>query len=113
MAKWKNIRSATGGTLQGSFEYKDGESINDSTWQFYQDETPFKDEAKAEREAGVKKTHMNHRKFATIPDIVAIEVLTKYGIDIHDPNIMHDKAKMNRFKHIIMTEYKHLVVNNA
>lgn len=113
MAKWKNIRSATGGTLKGSIDYKHGESVNDTTWEYYQDETPFIDEAKRERDAGVKETKMGHKKFATIPDIVAIEILNKYGIDIHDPTIMHDRNRMQRFKQIIMQEYKYLVVNNA
>ena len=111
MAKWKNVHSATGGTLSGSIEY-DG-SVDNATWRVQQDEKPFLDQAKLEREATTKHTHMNHRKFATIPDIVALEILQKYGIDLHDPLIMHDTDKMKRFKHIVMTEYKHLVVNDV
>ena len=111
MAKWKNVHSGTGGTLSGSIEY-DGHK-GESQWQIYQDEKPFLDQAKLEREAVTKSTHMKHRKFATIPDIVALEIMQKYGIDIHDPNVMHDTDKMKRFKYIVMTEYKHLVVNNA
>ena len=109
MAKWKNIRSATGGSLKGSIQYEDKES----RWELYQDETPFIDSAKAEREAGTKKTHNGHKKFATIPDIVAIEIMERHGINIHDHNIMHDREKMQRFKNIIMKDYKYLVVNNA
>ena len=111
MAKWNNVNPGTGGSLRGSFEY-DG-SAGESTWGLYQDEKPFLDQAKLDRDAGTKSTHMGHRKFATIPDIVAIEVMEKYGIDIHDPTIMHDREKMARFKQIIMTDYRYLVVNNA
>ena len=111
MAKWKNVSSGTGGTLKGSIEYEG--ATGESMWQITQDEKPFLDQAKLDREAGTKNTHMGHRKFATIPDIVALEIREKYGIDIHDPLIMHDKDKMKRFKYIVMTEYKHLVVNNA
>ena len=110
MARWKDIRSATGGTLKGTIQYDKGD---DARWEFKQDETPFIDEAKRERDAGTKKTHNSHRKFATIPDIVAIEILNLHGIDIHDPNIMKDRNKMQRFKNIIMKDYKYLVVNNA
>ena len=109
MAKWNNIHSATGGSLSGSIEYNG--SVDNAMWKVYQDEKPFVDQAKVEREGTKSNTH--HKKFATIPDIVALEVLTKYGIDIHDPDITYDRERMNRFKHIIMTEYKHLVVNNA
>lgn len=111
MAKWKNIRSATGGTLKGGITY-DGHK-GESSWEIYQDEQPFIDRAKQERDAGNKSTHMNHKKFATIPDIVAIEVSEKFGIDIHDPLIMHDKGKLARFKQIIMQHYPYLVVNKA
>ena len=109
MAKWKNIRSATGGSLGGSIQY----DKDDSRWELRQDETPFIDQAKRDREAGSKKTHNGHKKFATIPDIVAIEIMERHGINIHDHNIMHDREKMQRFKNIIMKDYKYLVVNNA
>ena len=111
MAKWKDIRSGTGGTVKGSIEYEG--ATGESRWELYQDETPFIDQAKEDREKETKMTAMGHKKFATIPDIVAIEIAEKYGIDIHDPNIMHDKHRMNRFKQIVMTDYKYLVVNNA
>ena len=69
---------------------------------------PFLDQAKYDREnAKMQRGHM--KKFATIPDIVAIEIDQKYGINIHDPNTMSDRNKMQRFKKIIMTEYKYLL----
>ena len=111
MAVWKNINPGTGGSLRGSISY-DG-AKGDSFWEIRQDETPFKDEAARERSLMQKANKTNMKKFATIPDIVAIEIAEKYGINIHDPLTSGDTDKMKRFKHIIMTEYKHLVVNNA
>ena len=110
MARWNNIRSATGGSISGNIDYTKGEDAN---WQIYQDEKPFLEEAKKDREKDQIKTAGGHKKFATIPDIVAIEILSKYGIDIHDPLCMHDRNKMQRFKQIIMTDYPYLVINKA
>ena len=112
MAKWlnKNVNQIkSGGTLTGKIAYDNDESY----WQIEQDETPFLEQAKRDRENLQKPTHMNHKKFATIPDIVAIEINVKHGIDIHDPTIFRDREKMNRFKQIVMRDYKYLVVNKA
>ena len=75
--------------------------------------TPFLEQAKRDRENTHLKNAMGHKKFATIPDIVAIEIKEKHGIDLHDPTIFHDREKMNRFKQIVMRDYKYLVVNKA
>jgi len=111
MARWKNIHGGTGGSLKGGIEYE-GEA-GESFWQLYQDEKPFIEQAKIDRELGTKATHHNHKKFATIPDIVSIEVMQKYGIDIHNPEHSGDYWTMKRFKQIIMQDYPHLVVNKA
>ena len=111
MAKWKNVNPGTGGSLRGSFEY-DG-PVGESSWQLYQDEQPFIDDAKMERDSLQKKNHMGHRKFATIPDIVAIDVMEKFGVDIHNPETIRDPVEMRKFKSIIMTHYPYLVVNKA
>ena len=50
---------------------------------------------KDERETHSSR-HTHHKKFATIPDLVAIELLEKYNLDIHDPAFMQDKAALNR-----------------
>jgi len=107
MAKW-TVGGKGQGTLQGKFEYESGKATGNSQWQIYQDEKPFLEQAKLEREMGHKKD-IGYRKFATIPDIVAIEVLHKHGIDIHDPETMRDKALMNKFRTIIKSEYAYLL----
>ena len=105
MAKWKLNQAG----LQGAIQY-DG-SVGDSHWQLYQDERPFLEQAKRERELGTKKTHHNHKKFATIPEIVAIEIKEKYGIDLHSLTFMDDLDAKARFMTIIQQDYPHLVVN--
>ena|SRR5210317_2577702 len=108
MAKWNVGDKMAPGTLQGTFEYESGKATGESVWTVQQDEKPFIEQAKLDREAGTKKG-AGYKKFATIPDIVAIDILNKYGIDIHDPNTMQDREKMTKFKNIIKTEYKYLL----
>ena len=106
MARW-TAKPKTGGTLQGAIEYT-GDRAGESRWQIYQDERPFIEQAKMEREQ-TKKRDIGYKKFATIPDIVAIEVNEKWGIDIHDPIQASDKAAMARFKKIIKENYAYLL----
>ena len=106
MAKW-TAKPKTGGTLQGAIEYT-GDRAGESRWQIYQDERPFIEQAKMEREQ-TKKRDIGYKKFATIPDIVAIEVKEKWNIDIHDPIQSGDSTVMNRFKKIIKENYAYLL----
>ena len=107
MAKWKLNQAG----LQAGFEYESGQSTGESSWQLYQDERPFLEQAKRDREAGTKDTNMNHKKFATIPEIVAIELKEKWGVDIHSTTFMDDIDMKAKFFTLIQTEYPHLVVN--
>ena len=66
------------------------------------------EQAKIDRETMTRKD-VGYKKFATIPDIVAIEVAQKYGIDIHDPIQAGDSACMNKFKKIIKENYAYLL----
>jgi hypothetical protein len=108
MAKWNVGDKTNPGSLQGTFEYEAGSATGESVWTVQQDEKPFIEQAKRDRDAG-QNSKAGYKKFATIPDIVAIDILNKYGIDIHDPNTMQDQTKMTRFKNIIKSEYKHLL----
>ena len=78
-----------------------------------QDIQAYKDFAAESREAneyfgGGKK----YRSFAIIPDIVAIDILTKYGIDIHSDHFMSTPSLIKRVKEIIKTEYPALLTSN-
>ena len=108
MAKWTVIPKTINNSLAGKIEY-DGGYKGESRWQIYQDEKPFLEQAKQDREATKKKTDKGYKKFATIPDIVAIEVKEKYGIDIHDQTFMHDQDKKAKFMTIIRQDYPHLL----
>ena len=106
MARWQT-KPKTGGTLQGAIEYT-GDRAGESRFQIYQDEKPFLEQAKREREQ-TKKRDVGYKKFATIPDIVAIEVKEKWNIDIHDPIQSGDSAVMSKFKKIIKENYAYLL----
>ena len=106
MAKWM-AKSKTGGTLQGAIEYT-GDRAGESHFKIYQDEKPFIEQAKIDRETMTRKD-TGYRKFATIPDIVAIEVAQKWGIDIHDPIQAGDSTCMDKFKKIIKENYAYLL----
>ena len=105
MAKWKINQAG----LQAGIEYEG--AAGESHWQMYQDERPFLEQAKRDREAGTKKTHHNHKKFATIPEIVAIELKEKHGVDIHSTTFMNDDDMKAKFFTLIQQNYPHLVVN--
>ena len=111
MAKWKVKPGVVQGTLAGSIEYDRNQSVHDSTWQVYQDERPFLEQAKMERETHNKNGVGGMKKFATVPDIVAMEILHKFGLDIHSPEFMHDPDGLKKLKYLITTEYPYLLSN--
>jgi len=107
MPKFKHTEW-TGG-LEGQIEYNP--MGGRQGWQVKQDIQPFIDDAKNHREQGFnKKSH--YRKFASIPDVVAIEIATKYGVNIHDPATASDKDLMKKFKKIIIEDYPYLLVSS-
>lgn len=106
MSKFKH--TAEGG-LEGQIEFNP--MGGRQGWQVKQDIRPFIQEAKDDREIGFnKKSH--YRKFATIPDVVAIEIANKYGVNIHDPSTKNDQHKMQKFKKIIIQDYPYLLVSS-
>ena len=106
MATWKVKPKTEGNSLAGAISYDN----NESNWQVYQDEKPFVDMIKQERETH-SSMHTHMKKFATIPDIVAMELLTKHGLDIHDPTFMHDVDKKKKLRQLLISEFPHLVVS--
>ena len=106
MKKW-NVRPKTiNNSLVGQINYDD----EGSNWSVYQDEKPFLEEAKRDRENSKhRKRDVGYKKFATIPDIVSMEILEKYGLNIHDGSFLHDPDKKKKFIQIIKTEYPHLM----
>lgn len=93
-------------------------SLKGSEYQLAQDVAAYKDYAEQSRiieseMSGVKKMSRTFKPFCVLPDIVAIDILTKYNIDVHSPSFGSDPAEVNRFRNIMMTEYKALLTSNT
>lgn len=89
----------------------------DGSWKIEQDIEPYLKAAKLERElfhANYNQNKKNHiRKFATIPDIVAIEILQKHKINIHDPSFNNDKEAKRKLRDIIIAEYPEIMSSTS
>jgi len=87
-------------------------SIKD--FQIVQDVSSYIEYAEKQREldAHHRTPGTHYRSEFIVPDIVAIDILTKYGIDIHAPEFMHDLAAKRRVREIIHTEYPKLLTSN-
>ena len=90
-----------------------GYDLDTDQWEAKQDVTQFKEHAKLEREKQEYYGHRKdgYRKLATIPDIIALEILQNHKLDLHDPMFMREPQNVQRLKKILMTEYRDLVVN--
>ena len=107
MSKNFKFYSKTANNLSGNFDLSDG------SWSATQDVNEILNSVQLDKQeqeyAGKANTH--YTKAFTLPDIIAIEILTKYGIDAHSDSFMHDRdAKRKVFK-IIKEEYPHIIIN--
>ena len=110
MGKENNFKFHSGSVGKGGMEANF--DLTNDEWSVKQDVTPYLEQAKRERDksdAGLIKKNTGYQKFATIPDIVAIDINEKYGIDIHDPATTSDREKMARFMLIVKQEYSYLL----
>ena len=109
MARWDVIPGTENSTIKGTIQCNEDGS---SHWKVYQDEKPFLEQAKKDRDlsnSGFNKKDLGFKKFATVPDIVAIEIKNKWGIDLHDSATMKDKDMMAKFMVIFKQNYSHLM----
>jgi hypothetical protein len=109
MARWTVTPGTENNTMKGTIDYSTDGS---SEWQIYQDEKPFLESAKKDRDnhdSGLNKKDQGFKKFATVPDIVAIEIKNKWGIDLHNSTTMQDKDMMAKFMVIFKQNYPHLM----
>jgi hypothetical protein len=81
---------------------------NNKRWMFQQDEKPFIEAAKRDREAP-KKRDLGYKKACTVPTIVQLEIFEKYGIDMMGDDFMHDTNKVRRVLSIIKSDYPYLM----
>lgn len=88
-------------------------TTDEKNFQLSQNVEAYREYAKEQRllDEGTKSTR-NYRSFAIIPDIVAIDILTKYGIDVHAPDFMQHPGLVRKFKQIIISEYPALLTSN-
>jgi hypothetical protein len=88
--------------------------LDGTNFRLDQDVSHYRDyalEMKKSLEGQTRKPH--YRLAMIIPDIVAIDILVKYGIDVHHPNFMHDKDQIRRVEKIMQNEYSDLVMDKS
>jgi len=54
-----------------------------------------------------KKTDSGFKPYCNIPDSVSLDIMTKYNLNLHDPNIQPEDLK--KIKRIIKQDYPHLM----
>jgi hypothetical protein len=82
--------------------------------QVAQDVSEYLNYAKQSRDLQSARGDASHyRSFAVIPDIVAIEILTKHGMDLHATEFMSNKKDVAKLKRIIKSEYPNLLTSNV
>jgi len=89
-------------------------STDTTNFQLKQNVEPYKEYAEQQRELdSIAANGRSYRSFAIIPDIVAIDILTKYHLDIHAPEFMSDPASLRKLKQIIESDYPLLKTSNV
>ncbi len=85
-----------------------------ANFQLEQDIQAYKDYASLQRQQdSLSHNGRQYRSFAIIPDIVAIDILTKHGLDIHSSEFMSDPAQLRKLKQIIDSDYPLLKTSNV
>jgi len=78
-----------------------------------QDVGAYKEYAAQQRELdSFSRDGRTYRSFAIIPDIVAIDILTKHGLDVHAADFMSDPAQLRKLRQIIDSDYPLLKTSN-
>jgi len=86
---------------------------DNANYELEQNVNAYKEYAAQQREMdSVSHNGRMYRSFAIIPDIVAIDILTKYDIDVHSPEFMSDPAQLRKLKQIIDSDYPLLKTSN-
>jgi hypothetical protein len=86
---------------------------DESDFRLEQDIRAYKDYAEQQRTLdGEVSSNRQYRSSFILPDIVAVEILTKYGLSVHAPEFMEDPNNYRRLKGIILSEYPHLMTSN-
>jgi len=93
-----------------SFQVK----TNEKDFQLEQNVDAYKEYATLSREQdSLVSATRQYRSYAILPDIVCIDILTKYGMDVHSPEFMSDPAQLRKLKQIIESDYPLLKTSNV
>jgi hypothetical protein len=88
-------------------------STSERDFKLEQDVSAYKDYAAQQRELDTAApSARQYRSFAILPDIVCIDILTKYGLDVHSPEFMNNPANLRRLKQIVDSDYPLLKTSN-
>lgn len=111
MAKWTVTPGSINNTMNTQVRVENGEDLH---WEVEQDINPVLEDIKHYQDNRDTKKEMQSggmRKMATIPDIVAIEMLNKHNLDLHDPLFMNNPANLKRLRYLLRTEYPYLLIS--
>ena len=110
MAEWKFGLNSQDNQIDAKVDYSDEGHVD-----FVMRQHNIEDiKREVERDRAIlaeEKKVGSWRKAFTIPDIVAVEILMKHGLDVHSSTFMSDYQSMNKLKYIVKTEYPHLLVS--
>lgn len=81
--------------------------------QVAQDVQSYLDYAQQSRREQARGDASHYRSFAIIPDIIAIEILEKHGLNLHASEFMSNKEDVTKLKRIIKSEYPNLLTSNV
>ena len=109
MAKWNITPRTEGNTMSGEISY----DKHGNRFEVQQDISEVLKEIKRDKDILAEGRHNTHgfRKMCTIPDVVAIEMMQKHNLDIHDPHFNSDPSNMKRLRYILQTEYPDLLIS--
>ena len=91
-----------------------GAKTSESQFEVHQDVSEYIKFAKESRDTQSRSGDASHyRSFAIIPDVVALEILTNHGLNLHESEFMSNPADVQRIKRIIKQEYPALLTSNV
>lgn len=89
-------------------------NASEKKFEVHQDVTEYLNYAKESRDNQALRGDASHyRSFAIIPDVVALEILTKHGLNLHESEFMSNKEDVAKLKRIIKSEYPNLLTSNV
>lgn len=85
-----------------------------SNFEVHQDVSEYIKFAKESRDIQSQGGDASHyRSFAIIPDVIALEILTNHGLNLHESEFMSNPADVQKIKRIIKSEYPDLLTSNV